>query len=98
MGESQADNSFKIRRNLLISNPKPDLHHINAHTKFDENPLMFIQVIIRKRNRDGWMTDRGTDRRTDVQCETIIPCHNCVAGYKQEAHGPQRSPELTAVS
>ena len=35
------------RHNLPISNPKPDLHNINAHTKFGENPLMFTQVIIR---------------------------------------------------
>ena len=41
-----ADNSIKIWRKLPISNPKPDLRNINAHTKFDENPLMFVQVII----------------------------------------------------
>ena len=45
---SRADNSVKIRQNLHISNPKPDLHNINAHTKFGENPLMFTQVIILK--------------------------------------------------
>ena len=49
MGVSTADNSVKNWRNLPISNPKPDLHNINAHTKFGENPLMFTQVIIRKR-------------------------------------------------
>ena len=43
-----ADNSVKIWRNLPISNPKPDLHNINIHTKFGENPLMFTQVITRK--------------------------------------------------
>ena len=48
MGVSRADNYVKILRNLLISNPKPDVHNINAHTKFGENPLMFTQVIIRK--------------------------------------------------
>ena len=62
-----ADNSVKIWRTLPIRNPKPDLHNINAHTKFGENPLMFTQVIIRKR-KNGW-TDRwtynwGTDRQT----------------------------------
>ena len=49
MGVSRADNSVKIWRNLPISNPKPDLHNINAHTKFGEKPLKFTQVIIRKR-------------------------------------------------
>ena len=53
MGVSRADNSVKKRQNLAISNPKPDLHNINAHTKFGENPLMFTQVIIRKRETDG---------------------------------------------
>ena len=39
MDVSQADkNSVKIWRNLRIINPKPDLHNINAHTKFGENP------------------------------------------------------------
>ena len=54
------DNSVKIWQNLPISNPKPDLHNINAHTKFGENPLMVTQVIIRKRK---------TDRRADVHTE-----------------------------
>ena len=49
MGVYRADNSVKIWRNLPISNPEPDLPNINAHTKFGENPLMFSQVIIRKR-------------------------------------------------
>ena len=49
MGMSQADNSINISRNLPISNPKPDLLNFNAYSKFDENPLLFTQVIIRKR-------------------------------------------------
>ena len=35
MGMSFSDNSFKIWWNFSISNPKPDLHNINAYTKFD---------------------------------------------------------------
>ena len=31
---------------------------------------------------DIWMYDGQTDRHTDLECETIIPCHYCVAGYK----------------
>ena len=49
MGVSRADNSVNILRNLPISNPKPDLLNVNAYSKFDENPLLFTQVIIRKR-------------------------------------------------
>ena len=78
VGVSRADNSVKIWRNKPICNPKPDLYNINAHTKFGENPLMFTQVIIRKRKTDG-----RTDRHTDVQRETIITRHYCVAGYKK---------------
>ena len=87
MGMSRADNSVKNLRNLPICNPKPDLHNINAHTKFGENPLMFTQVIIRKRKTDGRMyygrTDRQTDGLTDDQRETTIPRHYCVGGYKK---------------
>ena len=39
-------NSIKNRLNLLFSNTKPILYNINAHSKFDENPLIFIKVII----------------------------------------------------
>ena len=35
---TRADNSVKNWRHLPISNPKPDLHNINAHTQFGENP------------------------------------------------------------
>ena len=38
----------KNLQKLPISNPKPDLHIINAHTKFAANPLTFTQVIIRE--------------------------------------------------
>ena len=86
MGVSRADNSVKIWRNLPISNPKPDLHNINAHTKFGENPLIFTQVIIRKRKMDGRMAVRPRDGWTDTQTsnvKTIIPRHYCAAGYKK---------------
>ena len=38
--------TVKNGQNLPISNPKPDLHNINAHTKFGENPLIFTRVVI----------------------------------------------------
>ena len=40
--------------NLPKSNPKPDLHNINAYTKFAENPFIFIQVIIWKQQEKWW--------------------------------------------
>ena len=49
MGMSPADNSIKNWQNLPISNPKLDVHDINGHTKFDENPLKFTHVIVWKR-------------------------------------------------
>ena len=44
----QADYSVKSWRILPNINPKPDLHNINAHNKYCENPFIFTQVIIRK--------------------------------------------------
>ena len=61
MGVSKADNSVKIWRNLPISNQEPDLHNINAHTKFGENPLIFSQAVIQKWKTDGHTTDGRTD-------------------------------------
>ena len=75
MGVFWAGKSVKIWRNLPISNPKPDVHNINAHTKFDENPLMFTQVIIRKQKTDGRTMDGWTDGHTDDQHETVIHRH-----------------------
>ena len=40
--------TIKHRNYSPISNPKPDLNNINAHTKFGENRLIFTQVIIRR--------------------------------------------------
>ena len=48
MGMSRADNFINILPNLPISNPKPDLLNVNEYSKFDENPLLFTQVIIQK--------------------------------------------------
>ena len=87
MGVSRAENSVKIWRNLPISNPKPDLHDINAHTKFGENPLMFTRYHPETKygrmdgRTDGRTYDWWTDTRTSKR-ENIIPCHYCGAGYK----------------
>ena len=62
-------NSKIDEKYLLHINPKPDLYNINAHTKFGENPLIFTQVIVRKRKYGR------TDRHRDSQRDTIIPCH-----------------------
>ena len=75
MDVSWADNSFKNWRNLAISNPKPDLYNINAHTKFGENPLVFTQVIIQKRKTDETdipQTDGQTDG-LDSQTTNVKP-------------------------
>ena len=50
---SRADNSINNWWNLPISNPKSDLHNINAYTKFGKNPLKFTQVIVQKW-KYGW--------------------------------------------
>ena len=33
---------------MLWADPKPDLHNINAHIQFSENPLRFTEVIVLK--------------------------------------------------
>ena len=78
MGMSRANTSVKIWRNMPISNPKPDLHNINAQTKFGGNPLTFTQVIIRKRKNDGRTYNIRMERRTyngrkDTQTSNMKP-------------------------
>ena len=97
MGVSQSDNSIK---NLPISNPKPDLHNINAHTKFGENLLCLLKLSSGNENgtdrrTDDKQMDGQTDRLTDDQRETIIPRHYCVAGYNKCFQGSQ-SPNIGA--
>ena len=70
MGVSRADNSVKTWRNLPIGNPKPDLHNINAHTKFGENPLMFARYHPETKNG---RTDEQTDGRTDSRTTIVKP-------------------------
>ena len=87
MGVSQADNSIKIWINLPISNPIPDIHNINVHTKFGENPLMCLLKLSSgsKKRMDGWTEGRWMDGQTDtdVQCETIISHHYCMTRYEK---------------
>ena len=54
---SWADNSVKHWRNLPISNPKPDLLHINACTKFGKYPLTpWILVKLSPGNKNMGMS------------------------------------------
>ena len=93
---SPADNSVINWRNLPISNPKPDLNNINAHTKFGENLLTLTQVTIWKwkyRWTNGWMagpnrTGTWMDRQTHGW---PIWYHNTttytiVVGFKKHTH------------
>ena len=34
-----------LRKTLPISNPKLDLHNINAHSNFGENPMIFTKAL-----------------------------------------------------
>ena len=66
---SWEDNSVKIWRNLLISNPKPEIYNTKTHTKFGENLLTFTQISSGNENTDGRTYDRQTDGQTDGQRE-----------------------------
>ena len=98
MGMPRADNSVKIWWNLPISNPKPDVHNINAHTKFGENPVCCLLVIIWKWNTEGRTDIRQMDRHTDAQCETIIPCHYLISPRKHTLWVLIRSASARAAS
>ena len=79
-GVMQVDNCKIDEICPLASNPKPDLHNINAHTKFGENLLTFTQG---NENTEGrTLTDGRTNGHSDDQRETIIPRHYTMAGYK----------------
>ena len=54
---SWGDNSIKNWHNVPKYNPKPDLHNINAHFKFGENPLRFTQVIVLKQKMNVSQAD-----------------------------------------
>ena len=73
--------------NLPISNPKPDLFNIYAHTKFGKkyiviyssyHPEMKYQWTDRwavaNGRVEGW-ADRQMDRHRDAQCKNIMRCH-----------------------
>ena len=84
MGVFRADNSVKNWRNLPISDPKPDLHNINAHTKVWWKSIdVYSSYHTETKNgrTDDGRTNGQTDGLTDDQRETIIPRHYCVVGY-----------------
>ena len=59
--------------NLPISNPQPDLHNINAHTKFDENPLIFTEL---SGNENTGMS--RPDNFAYLQSQIRSPQHQCI--------------------
>ena len=69
----QADNSVKNWQNFPTSNPKPDLNNIN--TKFDENGLIFTQVIAQKQKyghvAGRWLSK--TDKICPLTTQTTYP-------------------------
>ena len=79
---SRADNSIKNWWNLPISNPKPDLHNINAHTKFGKKSIdIYWSYHLETKIQ---MYDRQMEVHTDNQCESIIARHYHAAGYKND--------------
>ena len=71
MGVSRTGNSVKIWQNLPISNPKPDLHSINAHTVWWKSIDVYSSYHPETKYRwtDGWTDIRlmdGHTYRTDI--------------------------------
>ena len=64
--------SVNIWWNLPISNPKPDLHTINAHTKFGENPLMFYSSY-HPETKIWACLGQVTPSKFDENCPLAIP-------------------------
>ena len=64
----RAENYVKIFKKFAISNPKPDLHNINVHIKFGENPLTFTLKLSNAKEN----TDKGMDSRMDGQTTNVI--------------------------
>ena len=50
MDEWQAKNLCQKLKNLPISDPKPYLHNISAHTKYGQNPLMCMCYHLEMKN------------------------------------------------
>ena len=71
-----------------MSNPKPDLHNINANTKFGENRMIFTQVIVWKQKYE-----QTYDRPMGNQCDTIVPRNYRVAGYKNTNEVTKERPQ-----
>ena len=86
---SWADDSVKNWQNLPLS--KPDLHNVNAQTKFGENPLTLTQVIFPNWKYGRWTYQKGW---TDIHMENhdiIIPRH-----YRIVWRGIKRTPAHTS--
>ena len=64
--------TVKNRQNLQINNPKADVHKINAHSKFGENPLLFNQAIVRKRKKKLTFRGQITQTKIDEICPLAI--------------------------
>ena len=59
MDVSWTDNSVKIWQILPISNPKPDLHNINAHTKFGKIHWCLLKLSSGNENMDVSQADNS---------------------------------------
>ena len=85
MGVSWGDNSVKIWRNLPISNPIADHHNIDPHTRFGENPLIFTQVIRKRKNGVSWGDNSVKNWRNLPISNPIplIPDNNMYAKFEE---------------
>ena len=80
-------------QNLLSSNPEPDLHHINAHSKFVGIHWYLLKLSTRNEYSDGGTTDgrpdrhtnKRIDRRADTNVKPWYPATSVWRGMKSNA-------------
>ena len=82
MGVSRTDNSVNIWRICPLAIPN-QISTISMHSPVK---IHWYYSSYHPEMKNGWM-----DRHTEVQCETIIPCHYCMAGYKNYQNIPKGS-------
>ena len=69
----RADNSVKYWRNLPLSDPKPDLLHINARTMFVKIPWLLLKLSSRNKQMGVFQADNSVKLLWNLQISNPNP-------------------------